>query len=110
VNGFLGQDNDFATFYFNEPHDLGRTVRGGIANGTIQNLFILLQIPTTAPFMGVSGQAPFIGLDGGVAVNDSPIFGRSFISDNNGASRARIPTYNFRFSMVLSQPVTPGQQ
>lgn len=110
TTGFLGQDNDFATFYFHEPHVLGRKVSSGIANGTIQNLFIVLQVPTMTPFPGVSGQPPLIGLDGGVASNDVPIFGRSFTSNNGGATWSRNTTFNFRFSLVLSQPVTPPGQ
>lgn len=111
TTGFLGQDNDLAPFYFHEPHALGRMVRSAIDNGSITNLFIVLQIPTTAPFAGVSNQAPLIGLDGGVAVNDVPINGRSFTSDNSGATWTRSNTFNFRFSLVLSRPVVPpGQQ
>lgn len=111
TTGFLGQDDDFAPFYFQEPHELGRFVRSAIAAGTIQHLFIVLQIPTTTPYPGVSNQPPLIGLDGGVAMNDSPIFGRSFVSNNGGASWTRNNTFNFQFSLVVSQPVTPlGQQ
>jgi hypothetical protein len=102
TTGFLAQDNDFAPFYFHEPHALGRMVRSGIDNGSITNLFIVLQIPTTTPFAGVSNQAPLIGLDGGVTPNDSPIFGRSFTSDDGGATWVRTNTFNFRFSLVLS--------
>ncbi len=112
TTGFLGQDNDFATFYFHEPHVLGRKVRSGIAIGTIQNLFIILQVPTMTPFAGVSGQPPFIGLDGtnSATPNDVPIFGRSFTSNNGGATWALDSRFNFRFSLVLSQPVTPPGQ
>jgi hypothetical protein len=106
TTGFLGQDNDFAPFYFKSPKSLGNKVRTGIANGTIQNLFIVLQIPTTAPFPGVSGQPGLIGLDGGVVNNDAPIFGFSFVSDNGGATWTRNLTFNFQFSLVLSEPVT----
>ena len=109
--GFLGQDDDFAPFYFNEPQALGRRVRSAIAEGAIENLFIVLQIPTTTPFAGVSGFPPRIGLDGGVAVNDAPIFGRSFFSYDGGATWGRDTRFNYRFSLVLSRPVTPpGQQ
>src|SRR5262249_40975542 len=76
-NGFVGQDNDFAPFYLNSPRALGARVQRGIERGTIQNLFIVLQVPTTTPFPGVSGLPPLIGLDGGVATNDVPIFGFS---------------------------------
>ena len=58
---FLGQDTDFAPFYFKNPHDLSEVIREGIANGSIQNLFLVIQIPS-APFPGVSNQPPLIGL------------------------------------------------
>jgi hypothetical protein len=67
---------------------------------------MVLQIPTTVPFAGVSGQPPLIGLDGGVAVNDAPIFGFSFTSDDGGATWVRSTLFNFQFSLVLSEPVT----
>jgi hypothetical protein len=103
TTGFLGQDNDFAPFYFPAPRTLGLQVRNGIDNGSIENLFLVLQIPTTTPFAGVSGQAPFIGLDGGVAMNDAPILGQSFTSDDGGTTWTRTNTFNFRFSLVLTQ-------
>ncbi len=106
-NGFFGQDNDFAPFYFNFPRALGAVVRRGIENGSIQNLFIVLQIPTTTPFPGVSGLPPFIGLDGGVTPNDVPIFGLSFTSIDGGATWTQVPNFNFRFSLVTSLPFEP---
>jgi hypothetical protein len=71
--------------------------------GWIDDLVLVLQIPTTTPFPGVSGQPPLIGLDGGVATNDVPIFGLSYVSDNGGATWSR-PAFNFRFSLVLAEP------
>jgi hypothetical protein len=108
-NGFVGQDNDFAPFYFNFPRALGAVVQKGIERGAIQNLFIVLQVPTTTPFPGVSGQAPFIGLDGsgapGGQPNDSPIFGYSFISIDGGTTWSQVTNFNFRFSLVTSLPL-----
>ena len=110
ATGFLGQDNDFAPFYFEAPQDLGRAVRAGIANGTIENLFIVLQLPAS-PFPGVSAAPPLIGLDGGVAVNDVPIFGLSYTSTDGGATWNKVTNFNFRFSLIVSKPVIPqGQQ
>lgn len=104
--GFVGQDGDFAPFYFAEPHDLGKVVRAGINAGTIQNLFIVLQIPTTTPFPGVSGQPPLIGLN-----NTGPNFGLSFLSSDGGATWTRQNAFNFRFGLIVSNPVIPpGQQ
>jgi hypothetical protein len=104
-NGFVGQDNDSAPFYFNFPRTLGAVVQRGIGNGSIQNLFIVLQIPTTTPFPGVSGIPALIGLDGGVMPNDVPIFGFSFTSTDGGATWTQVPNFNFRFSLVASLPI-----
>jgi matrixin len=104
-NGFVGQDNDFAPFYFNFPRTLGAVVQRGIGNGSIQNLFIVLQIPTTTPFPGISGLPPLIGLDGGATPNDAPLFGFSFTSTDGGATWTQVPNFNFRFSLVASLPL-----
>jgi hypothetical protein len=63
-NNFVGQDDDLTPFYFRAPRAIGAAVLKGIERGDIQNLFIVLQVPTTTPFPGVSGQPPFIGFDG----------------------------------------------
>ena len=100
--GFLGQDNDFAMFYIKNPHDIGEIVRAGIADGTISNLFVTIEI-MPAPFAGVSGQPPLVGLS-----TQAPILGRSFLSTNGGTTFTRRNDFNFRFSLVLSQPTVPG--
>jgi hypothetical protein len=97
--GFVGQDLDFAPFYFKNPHLIGRQVREGINAGTIQNLFLLLQIQTTTPFPGVSNQPPLIGLSSQV-----PILGRSFLSTNGGVTFNRRNDFNFRVSLIISEP------
>ena len=99
--GFLGQDRDFASFFFKNPHELGRRVRSGIASGEIQNLFLVLQIPTSTPFPGVSGQPPLIALN-----NTGTLFGLSFLSNDGGLTFTRIPQFNFRFSLMLSEPTS----
>jgi hypothetical protein len=98
ATGFLGQDTDFAPFYFKNPHLIGRRVREGINAGTIQNLFLVLQIPP-APFAGVSAQPPLIGLS-----TQAPILGRSFLSTNGGTTFNRRNDLNFRFSLLISEP------
>jgi hypothetical protein len=108
AEAFLGQDNDFAPFHFKNPQDLGQLVRSGIESGAIQNLFLVLRLPTTAPFPGVSAQPPLIGLDGPAAGNDVPIFGLSYVSDDGGVVFNRNNAFNFRFSLVLSEPVVTG--
>ncbi len=94
---FLAQDTDFAPFYFKNPQDLSEVIRLGIADGSIQNLFLVLQIPP-APFAGVSNQPPLIGLS-----TQAPILGRSFLSTNGGATFTRRNDLNFRFSLIASQ-------
>ncbi|HJU93826.1 MAG TPA: matrixin family metalloprotease [Pyrinomonadaceae bacterium] len=94
---FLAQDTDFAPFYFKNPHDLSEVIRLGIADGSIQNLFLVLQIQS-APFPGVSGQPSLIGLS-----TQAPILGRSYLSTNGGVSFNRRNDLNFRIGMVASQ-------
>lgn len=103
TTGFIGQDNDFAPFYFPFPDLLGKQVRKKIDRGDIQNLFLVLRIPATAPFPGVSAQPPVIGLDGGVAVNDVPIFGLSYLS-TDGVTWNQVNNFNFRFSLIVTKP------
>ncbi|HEX7330295.1 MAG TPA: matrixin family metalloprotease [Pyrinomonadaceae bacterium] len=97
----IGQDTDFAPFYFKNPHDLSETVRLGIADGSIKNLFLVLQIPP-APFAGVNAQPPLVFLS-----TQAPILGRSFLSQDGGLTFQRRNTQNFRFSLVASVPTTP---
>jgi hypothetical protein len=107
-NGFVGQDNDIAPFYFTFPGLLGAAVQRGINTGAIQNLFIVLQVPTTTPFPGVSGQPPFIGLDGTnnpAVPNDVPILNQSFFSPDGGTTWTLDPRFNFRFSLIVSKPL-----
>jgi len=94
---FVGQDLDFSPFYFKNPHDLSEVVRAGIANGSIQNLFLVIQIQP-GPFPGVSGQPPLLGLS-----TQAPILGRSFLSTNGGLTFARRNDLNYRIALVASQ-------
>ena len=94
---FVGQDTDFAPFYFKNPQDLSPIIQAGIADGSIQNLFLVLQIPS-APFAGVSNQPPLVGLS-----TLAPILGRSFLSTNGGLTFTRRNDFNFRFSLIASQ-------
>jgi hypothetical protein len=107
-SGFVAQENDLSPFYFTFPRALGAIVQNGIGRGTIQNLFIVLQVPTTTPFPGVSGVPPLIGLDGPATPggpNDAPLFGFSFTSIDGGATWTQVPNFNFRFSLVTSLPL-----
>jgi len=99
---FVGQDDDFAPFYFTLPDVLGRTVRRKIDHGDIQNLFLVLRLSTTPP-PGVSALPSLIGLDGGNATNDVPIFGLSY-SSPDGVTFTRTNSFNFRFSLIVAKP------
>ncbi|HEU0179090.1 MAG TPA: matrixin family metalloprotease [Blastocatellia bacterium] len=99
-NNFVGKDDDFAPFYFHAPRAIGEIVLKGIERGEIQNLFIVLQLPTTTPFPGVSGQPPFIGFDAA----DPPI-GLSFFSFNGGATWSQDLHFDIRFSLIVSKPL-----
>jgi len=99
---FVGQDDDFAPFYFPFPDLLGKLVRTKIARGDIQNLFLVLRLSTSPP-PGVSALPSLIGLDGGVPNNDVPIYGLSF-SSADGVTFNRSNTYNFRFSLIVAKP------
>ncbi|HXQ74627.1 MAG TPA: matrixin family metalloprotease [Pyrinomonadaceae bacterium] len=94
---FVAQDLDFSPFYFKNPHELSERIRVGIANGSIQNLFLTIQIQS-APFAGVSAQPPLLGLS-----TQAPILGRSFLSTNGGLTFTRRNDLNFRIGMVASQ-------
>jgi matrixin len=108
TSGFLGQDNDFAPFHFKNPQELGTRVRRGIDEGKIENLFLVLRLPTSSPFPGISAQPPLIGLDGVPGgTNDVPIFGLSYTSNDGAVTFNRNDMFNFRFSLVLSEPVIP---
>jgi len=102
---FVGQDRDLTPFYFKDSAALGRKVLQGIADGRIQNLFIVLQIPMTAPFPGISGQPPLIGISQTGAVPSM-----SFTSADGGATWSRQATANFMFSLVTSLPVSTPLQ
>ena len=94
---FLAQDTDFAPFYFKNPHDLSTIIRTGIGNGSIQNLFLVIQIPPS-PFPGISNQPPLVGLS-----SQAPVLGRSFLSTNGGLTFNRRNDFNFRFQLIASQ-------
>jgi hypothetical protein len=78
-------------------------VRTKIAHGDLQNLFLVLRLSTTSPPPGVSALPAVIGLDGGNATNDVPIFGLSY-SSPDGATFTRNNTFNFRFSLIVAKP------
>jgi hypothetical protein len=95
---FVAQDGDFSPFFLKRPRMLGRQIRRGIERGDIQNLFLVLRIPTTTPFPGFAGQPPLVGLN-----VTGTIFGRSFTSVDDGVTFTPRTDLNFRFSLVLAR-------
>ena len=77
-------------------------MRRGIHRGQIENLFLVLRVPTSTPFPGTSGTPPLIGLDGDTNENDMPIFGLSFYSNDKGATFRQRTDVNFMFRLVIS--------
>jgi hypothetical protein len=104
-NNFVGQDGDLSPFYFLTPHLLGAAVLKGIERGEIQNLFIVLQVPTTTPFPGVHGLPPLIGLEQRLPNDPSNDPSKSFVSNDGGATFVRVPNFNYRFSLIVSKPL-----
>ena len=83
IRPFLAQEYDFAPFDLPDSVGLGRSVENGIRRGEIDSLFLVLQVPTEAPFPGFNGLAPIIGVDGPYpypGYNDVPIYGLSYRS------------------------------
>lgn len=104
VQRFVGQDNDFSPLFVKKSVRLGQKIRDGVASGDIQNVFMVLRLPTTSPFPGVSAQPPLIGLS---ATPAPATAGLSFLSTDNGATFNRRTDINFRFSLVFSRLPTP---
>ena len=94
--GFIGQDTDFAPFYFVHSGRLGRKILEGIDNGSITDLFLVLQIPTSTPFPGISGIPPLIGLTGPATEL------RSFLS-TDGVNWTQSTNFDFDFKLVATQ-------
>jgi hypothetical protein len=92
---FVGQDDDFAPFYFHNPKQLGEKIRAGIATNEIQDLFILLRGPD-GPFPGPSGLPPVIAFDD----NPKPLL-NSYASFDNGQTFFPI-IFNLRASLWVS--------
>jgi hypothetical protein len=69
-------------------------------------------VPTATPFPGFNHLPPLIGIDGPVAgapMNDVPLFGRSYFSDDGGVTfnqrrnAAGNLDFNFMFGLILSE-------
>ncbi|HMB54531.1 MAG TPA: matrixin family metalloprotease, partial [Thermoanaerobaculia bacterium] len=100
---FIGQDGDFAPYWFQLPQLLSLQIEWWLAHGPPEeDLFLVLQLPQD-PWPGFNGLAPAIGLDGVPGgVNDVPIAGRSFVSTDDGATFQQETRFNYMFSMLWS--------
>jgi len=96
ASGFVAQDTDFSPFYVADGKALAKIVQEGIADGSITDLFLVLQLGT-APFPGVSGIPPLVGLD-----TVGPFRGLSYLSVD-GVTFTQVPTRDFRFSLGWSE-------
>jgi hypothetical protein len=98
----VAQEFDFTPFWFPNAPAVSQKVRKGIGNGGIQDLFLVLRVPEDGNFPGFSHTPPLIGRDGGVATNDSPIYGYSYTS-TDGRTFTRSTDFNFMFKLILSE-------
>lgn len=100
---FIGQDGDFAPYWFQLPQLLSFQIDWWLDHGPPdEDLFLILQLPED-PWPGFNGLAPAIGLDGiPGGTNDVPIFGRSFVSTDDGATFQPETRFNYMFALLLS--------
>jgi hypothetical protein len=101
ASDFVAQEFDFSPFWFDNGVGLAQKIRNGITHGKIGDLFLVLRVPQ-GPFPGLSNTPPLIGLDGGVAENDSPILGYSYTS-TDGLTFTQSADYNFMFKLMVSE-------
>ena len=101
----VSSDSDFAPLYFQNPEALTREIRDEIRRGGLSALCLVLQLPE-APFPGVTGLAPLIGLDGdlepGGENNDVPIRELSFVSTDGVGFEVDL-RFNFLFALQLTR-------
>lgn len=94
---FVGADNDFAPLYAPIPKLLTQRVLLGFDRGEFDTLFLVLQLPTSAPFPGVNAFPPIVGLSASNTPGTASFFsedGTTFVRTNLG----------FRFQLAA----TPG--
>ncbi len=95
--GFVGQDADFAPFFFSAPRLLGSELLRKIRHGDIEDVFLVLRLPTSTPFPGVSGLPPLIGVSA-----QAPIAGLSYVSTDGGVTFNRRTDLDFLFRLTLT--------
>ena len=98
---FVAQDDDLAPLRFAQPQALRARIENGLAQGELEDLYLVLRAPLATPFEGPNARAPAVGLDGVVGgVNDVPILGRSFVS-LDGMTFIPDPRFNYMFALVF---------
>lgn len=97
VTGFVGQEQDFAPFHFLLPRLLGSQILHDLRRGDIANLFLVLRVPTSTPFPGVSGVPPLVGIS-----TLLPIAKNSYTSTNGGVTFNRRDDLDFLFRLVVT--------
>ena len=90
---FIGQDNDYATFYFEKPRQVAGQLRTAAIQG-VTHVFVVLEINDT--FLG--NFPPFVGFDD----DRADLFGRSFVSTNGGATFDPWPL-NFMYRLIFGE-------
>lgn len=96
TQGFVGQDLDFAPLYFSLPIALGSEILNRLEAGTLNELFLVLRVPTTTPYPGANGAAPVVGLS-----SLAPISGNSYVSAD-GVTFHRQTGFDFAFRLVMT--------
>jgi hypothetical protein len=92
---FVGEDNDDAYLFFDDPKGLTRQVEDLLEAGG-KDLFLTLDMADVGP--GPSGFPPFIGMD--IEDGDGLLL-RSFLSNDGGQTFFRIDPFNFMFRLVV---------
>ncbi len=98
TTGFVAQERDFSPFYLSQPQSLAQEILRSLAHRPGADLFLVLRLPTTSPYPGVSGLPPTIGLS-----EQEPILGFSYIS-TDGVTFNQRPDLDFLFRLVVTQP------
>lgn len=96
TSGFVGQELDFAPFYFSQSVHLGEEILERLEDGTLGELFLVLRVPTTSPYPGANGAAPVVGFS-----SLGPISGNSYIS-TDGITFTQRSDLDFAFRLVMT--------
>ncbi len=92
---FAGQDGDFTPFYFRSPKYLGWKVLNRLRSGLIEDLFLVLRLPTVQPFPTHSGLAPAVG------ASRPASRAMSYIS-TDGLNWTPVTEFDFLFRLIMT--------